>query len=155
MASGDRSNRFNREAKRNVLVSHPRCNPESRVCPREAPPRSNGTTLWMVWTISRHGGACPRRAMFNTRTCPNARLTPPRSLPPWGDVPWRHRSTRTSPVVAKSEAIQQSGCEHSSTEASSAVGGRPSRGLKSQRKPLSSCHSAQHRLWLPFECSTR
>ena len=47
---------------------------------------SNGTRLRTIWTISRHGGACPRRAMFNTRTCPNAPLTPPRSSPPWGDV---------------------------------------------------------------------
>ena len=36
---------------------------------------------------------------------------------------WKHRSTRTSREVAKGKRMLRSGCEHSSTETSSVVGG--------------------------------
>ena len=88
---------------------------------------ANGTRLRVASTICRHVGARPRRAMFITRTPVNHVLTPRRSLSPSSDVPlktfWKHRSTLASSVVTKRKPMLHSGCEHFSTEASSAVGG--------------------------------
>jgi hypothetical protein len=99
--------------------------------------------------IFRHGGACPRRAMFATRTPPDDVATPPRSSPPWSDVPgktlWKHRSTRTSRMVARGQPMLDSGCEHSSTEASSVVGGASLSQRKSLSRTLTSYHSTQGR----------
>jgi hypothetical protein len=41
----------------------------------------NGARLRKPGVIFRHGGACPRRAMFATRTPPNDVAPPPRSSP--------------------------------------------------------------------------
>jgi hypothetical protein len=98
----------------------------------------NGARLRIPGMIFRHGGACPRRAMFAARTPPNDVTTPPRSSPPWSDVPgkthWKHRSTRTSRMVARGRSMPHSGCEHSSTEASSVVvRAPPTSGLPGRR----------------------
>ena len=120
--------------------------------PASTAPVSNGTRIRTPRVIFRHGGACPRRAMFATRTPPNDVATPPRSSPPWSDVPgktlWKHRSTRTSRMVARGRPMPHSGCEHSSTEASSVVGGASLSQRKSLSKPLTSCHSTPRR-WNP------
>ena len=116
---------------------------------RPTPASRNGARLRKPGVIFRHGGACPRRAMFATRTPPNDVATPPRSSPPWSDVPgkthWKHRSTRTSRMVARGRPMPHSGCEHSSTEASSVVGGASLSQRKSLSKPLTSYHSTQGR----------
>ena len=74
-----------------------------------------------------HGGPCARRAMFITRQALGCFTTPRRSLPPSGDVSvrteWKHRSTLASSVVTVPSMDPNAGCEHSSTETSSVVGG--------------------------------
>ena len=70
----------------------------------------NGPRLRVSGVIFRHGGACPRRAMFATRTPPNDVATPPRSSPPWSDVSGKtlrkHRSMRTSRMVARERPVR-------------------------------------------------
>jgi len=88
----------------------------------------------------RHDRACPRRAMFITRTPPAPRVPPPRSLAPWGDVSLPGEGT---PLYAgkprggdASKSAALSGLEHTSAEASSVVG--RTRAVDAE---ASSCHS--------------
>ena len=126
-----------------------RCHTFRDWMPRACP---NGTRLRTAEAIFRHGGACPRRAMFTTRNAGQRRLHATTELASVGrcsrENAWETPLHAGKPRGGETQELRpRSGFEHSSTEASSVVGGGKQPAPKSGSEFLTSCHSGLPR-WI-------